>query len=297
MKFPKHYLAAVSAFIIWGFMSFGLKPLSGYASLDILFYRIFLCVVLMLTINLGFRRQTLLETKKSFMAMPFAKRKNLIILTVLSAMLLTANWFFFIYVMNHISVKTASFAYMVCPIITTVFAYFILKEKLTKMQWAAVALSLFSCALLSFGHLMDIFYSLIIASTYALYLIIQKKINSIDKFLLLSVQMIITAVILLPFYPAYSHEVPVAPSFYVYILIIAVMFTIVPLFLNLYSLKRISSSTVGILIYINPLINFFLAQFYYKETISLFQILAYSLIVVSIAVFNAGNFLKPKTAA
>lgn len=296
MKLTKYYIAAISAFIIWGFFSLALKPLHHYPSLDILFYRVFLCVILMLIISLGFRKKTVSETKTYFKSLSLKEKRNLTLLTIGGAMLLTANWFIFIYVMNHISVKAASFAYLVCPIITTVFAYIILKDQLTKIQWGAVGLSIFSCVLLGYGHFQDVFYSLIVAATYALYLVIQKRNTQIDKFLLLTIQLVITAVVLLPFYPFYSGEIPTEISFYVYLLIIAVVFTIIPLFLNLYALKAVNSSTVGILLYINPLINFFLALFYYKEPISALQILAYSMILISIVIFNYKVLLYKKTS-
>ncbi|MDD3004153.1 EamA family transporter [Flavobacterium sp.] len=297
MKLTKYYIAAISAFIIWGFFSLALKPLHHYPSLDILFYRVFLCVLLMLIISLGFRKKTISETRTYFMSLSLKEKRNLTLLTIGGSVLLTANWFIFIYVMNHISVKAASFAYLVCPIITTVFAYLILKDPLTKTQWSAVGLSLFSCFLLGYGHFQDVFYSLIVAATYALYLVIQKRNTQIDKFLLLTIQLIITAIVLLPFYPFYSGSIPEAPSFYVYLLIIAVVFTIVPLFLNLYALKEVNSSTVGILLYINPLINFFMAVFYYKEPISAFQIVAYTLILISIIIFNYKILIHKKTAS
>lgn len=294
MKLPKHYLAAVTAFTIWGFFSFGLKPLHEYPSLDILFYRVFTCAILMIVFNFLFRKKILMENKQDFLKMPKPERKNLILLIVGSSLLLCANWFFFIYVMNHISVKAASFAYLVCPILTTVFAYFILKEKLTKVQWAAVFLSITSCVLLSYNNANDIIYSLIVAATYAMYLVLQKRIGAIDRFLLLTLQISITALILLPFYPFYSGTVPTSVTFYSYILIIAVVYTIIPMLLNLFALKGINSSTVGILIYINPLIAFTLAIVYYKEDITITQILAYSLIFVSIVIFNIGSYLKMK---
>ncbi|RZK11400.1 MAG: EamA family transporter [Flavobacterium sp.] len=295
MKLTKYYLAAVLAFVIWGFFSLALKPLHDYPSLNILFYRVFLCVVLMLIISLGFRRKTISETAVYFKSLARKQKRNLLLLTLGGAMLLTANWFLFIYVMNHISVKAASFAYLVCPILTTVFAFLILEEKLSKIQWTAVGLSLFSCILLGYGHFEDVFYSLIVAATYALYLVIQKRNTAIDKFFLLTIQLVFTAIVLLPFYPFYKGEIPTDISFYLYILIIAVVFTIVPLFLNLYALKRINSSTVGILLYINPIITFLLALFYYKESITVFQIVAYSLILLSIIIFNAKLFVKSKS--
>lgn len=208
--------------------------------------------------------------------------------------LLTGNWFFFIYAMNHISVKATSLAYLVCPILTAVLAGVILKEKLNKWQWAAVALSAFSCMLLSFNSLLDLFYSIITAFTYALYLVSQRRNTQLDKFLALSIQIVFSALLLLPFFPVYSGPVPQEQFFYISILVIAVAFTIVPLFLNLYALKGINSSTVGMLLYINPVIAFSLAVFRYHEEINLLQVLAYALILVSIVVFNGNLLVRTK---
>src|SRR6202040_3764777 len=128
-------------------------------------------------------------------------------------------------------------------IMTTVLAYFLLQEKLSKWQWAAVTLSIFSCLLLSFNNLLDTLYSLIVALSYALYLVSQRKNNELDKFLLLTFQVIFSALLLLPFYPHYSGPLPVSAFFYDSILLIAIFFTIIPLFLNLYALKGVNSST------------------------------------------------------
>lgn len=286
MKLSKYYTAAISAFLIWGFFSLALKPLHHYASLDILFYRIFFCAVIMIGINLIFRYSVLKENLAVFKAMESGQKRRIVYLTLGGGLLLTANWFVFIYVLNHISIKAASFAYLVCPILTTVLAYLILKEKLSRWQWVAVALSAFSCILLSFNSLRDIVYSLIIAGSYALYLVSQRKNTGIDKFLILSIQLIFAALVLLPFYPAFSGNLPTEPMFYWLILIIAVAFTIIPLYLNLYALQGVTSSMMGILLYINPLINFILAIFYFNEPVNSFQMTGYAIIFLSILIFN-----------
>jgi len=296
MKLPKYYLAAVTAFIIWGFFSFGLKPLHSFPSLDILFYRVFTCVVLMLVINLAFRRKKISETRIAFKALTKTQQHNQWLLIIGSSVLLTANWGLFIFVMNHISVKAASFAYLVCPILTTVLAFLILKEKLTKLQWLAVLISITSCVILAYNSLHDAMFSIMVAATYAFYLVLQKRIIMPDRFILLTLQIAIVGLILLPFYPAYSGTVPTEAKFYLYILLVATLFTIVPMFLNLFAMKGINSSTIGILIYLNPLFAFMLAIFYYKEEITLEQILSYSLIVVSIVIFNIGSYLKMRKA-
>lgn len=292
----KYYTASVIAFVIWGMFSFVLKPLHLYPSQDILFYRIFTCVLIMVPINLLIRRKALTENYNYFKTLQKTEKQSFISYTIVSALMLVANWFLFIITMNHISVKAASLAYMVCPILTTVFAYFILKERLTKIQWGAVLISVASCVLLSLGNYEEVIYSTMVAASYALYLVFQKKFTGFDKFVLLSVQLCITGLILLPFYFAFRGPVPQETVFYGYIGLIAVGFTIIPMFLNLFALKGIKSSTLGILMYLNPLIGFGLSAFFYNETISAVQIVAYALIILSIIIFNIGGYLsKDKT--
>lgn len=294
MRSYKYYLIAFLSFVIWGFFSLALKPLHNYPSLDILFYRVFLCAVILLLISLFIRRSVLKQNIAIYKAMPSREQRSILMRTIGGGILLTANWFFFIYVMNHISVKAASFAYLVCPILTTVIAFFVLNEKLNKWQWVAVGLSFVSCLLLSFNNIADVAYSMIVALSYALYLVIQRKNFGVDKFLLLTIQISFSALILLPFYPVYSATVPMEVTFYEFILVIAVLFTILPLYMNLYALQGVNSSTMGIMLYINPLMSFAIALFYFHEPINNFQIAAYSLIFLSILIFNEQHIFGRK---
>lgn len=297
MQINKYYLAAITAFVIWGFFSLALKPIHHYPSLDILFYRVFLSVLIISAINLFLRSDVLLKDLQFVKSQPKSERNKIIRVNVGGGLLLTANWFIFIYVMNHISVKAASFAYLVCPILTTVLAFFILREQLSKWQWIAVGISVLGCVLLSFNSFSDIFYSLIVALTYALYLITQRGNTQIDKFVGLNIQLLTSGLLLLPFYPKFSGPVPVESLFYICLIFIVVLFTIVPLFLNLFALKGVNSSTVGIMLYINPILNFLLAVFYYKEKVTGIQLISYSLILVSIIVFNEKLIFNRKLKA
>lgn len=286
MKKYKYYLAAFSAFFLWGFFSLGLKPIANYPSLDILFYRVFLSTITMTVVNLFFRKKIIQKNWTDFLTMPPQKKKNIVGLSLLGGLILAANWFIFIYVVNHVSVNAGSLAYLICPILTTVFAYFLLHEKLTKWQWLAVCISTLGCSILSLNHFQDIFYSMIVAASFALYLVSQRKNNEMDKFIVLNIQLLFISLLILPFYPKFSGAIPTDSLFYVCTFCIVIFFTILPLYLNLYALKGLNSSTVGILMNINPIINFSLAFFYFKEQISLVQMFSYSLILISILVYN-----------
>ncbi|KFC58723.1 hypothetical protein FEM08_24560 [Flavobacterium gilvum] len=249
----------------------------------------------MTAINLVFRKKNIRKNWNTFSVMPLQKKRSIAALTLIGAVILSANWFIFIYVVNHVSVKAGSLAYLICPILTTVFAFFLLHEKLTNWQWLAVSISAFSCVILSANHFQDIFYSLVVATTFALYLVSQRKNSELDKFLILNIQLLFIALLILPFYPKYSGAIPTETLFYLCLFSIVVFFTIVPLFLNLYALKGINSSTVGILMYINQIINFGLAFFYFNEQISLVQLFSYCLILISIIVFNKNIIFEKKS--
>ena len=287
MKTTKYYIAAITAYIIWGFFSLVLKPIHEYASLDILFYRVFSCSFLMLLIIFVFKRKKMIETIAVFRSLSASKKRKNILLNIGGSFFLIANWFTFIYVMNHVSVKATSLAYLVCPILTTLLAYFILHEKLKKTQWLAVSLSVLGCLLLSYADIMDMFFSIIIGFTYACYLVSQRVNKAFDTFIVLTFHITLAALLLLPFYSAYSGPLPTDLKFYLCIETIAILFTIIPLFLNLYALSGINSSTVGMLLNINPMIAFLLANFVYKEKISPLQITAYSIIFIAVLVFNS----------
>jgi len=286
MQFNKYYLSALLSFFIWGFFSLALKPLHDYPSLDILFYRVFYATALLMIINLFFRKEKLKKDLEVFKSLAKEEKYKTFFLTVLGGFLLIFNWFLFMYAVNHVSLKSASFAYLICPIITTILAFFILKENLSKWQWFSVVLCLISCGILSYGDITDLIYSLVIAVSFALYLISQRKNNQFDRFVVLTVQMVIASLVIIPFFPFYSGDTPSESLFYILMIVIVVLFTIIPLFLNLYALKGMNSSAVGILMYTNPLINFLLAIFYFHEAINQVQIVSYSLILISVVIFN-----------
>jgi chloramphenicol-sensitive protein RarD len=292
MQIDKYFLSALTSFFIWGFFSLALKPLHNYPSLDILFYRIFYATILLFCINFIFRKKIVKENSAIFLKMEKKEQTKFLFLTIIGGFLLIVNWFLFMYSVNHVSLKSASFAYLICPIITTVLAFFILKESISKWQWFSVFLFVISCLILSYGDLTGLIYSMIIAVSFALYLISQRKNNQFDKFLILTVQMVIASIVIIPFFPFYSGKTPSEPIFYVLMIVIVVLFTIIPLFLNLFALKGMNSSAVGILMYTNPLIHFFLALFYFNEAINKPQIFSYVLILIAVLIFNERFFRR-----
>jgi len=286
MNVTKYYVAVISAFTIWGFFSVVLKSLDDFPAFDILSYRSVLSASIMMVISLFLRPKMLKKNKDLFLSFSKSTRYRILGINMLSGLFLALNWYIYIYVMNNVSVSATSLAYLICPILTMVLAYIILKEKLFKLQWFSVILSLIGCLLLSIGNFMDLFYSMIIAFSYAIYLVLQRKNQELDRFIVLTAQLFFAVILLFPFFMTYEFSTVKTPFFYGMIILIAVVFTIIPMFLNIYALKGLPSSVVGVFIYLNPIINFFLAVFYFNEEVSTLKALSYILIFITIVIFN-----------
>ncbi|WP_068596595.1 EamA family transporter [Vaginella massiliensis] len=292
MKQSNYFFAALLTYFMWGFFSFGLRPISDYPSMDILYYRLFFSTVLLLLVGFGFRKKRLRQDLQLFRAQEVKVQRQMIYRLVGGSLVLMSNWLVFIYVMNHVSVQTASLSYLICPIVTTLLSVLILKEKISSAKWFAIGLSTLACAIMSLGHFRELYFSLFVALSFATYIIVQKRLSIFDSFNLLMLQLSVVSIILLPFYFWFSGPFPTEIRFFKSIALVVLLFTTIPMILNNFALKGIDSSTVGILIYINPIINFLLAVFYYKEQVSTAQIVAYSLIFVSIIIFNAKFLFK-----
>ena len=268
-------------------MSIPLRNIKGFPPQEILYYRIFISIILVWGTILLFRRQALKKDIRHIKSLGRDNKAKILLLTMLSAILITGNWFTYIYAVNSVSLKAAAFAYMVCPLLTALCGFLILKENLTKTKIIALIVAFISIALLATGSLKEVLWAILIAAFYAIYVIVLKVIKDVDKFNFLGIQLVLSGLLMFPFYLYNSASFPTDAFFWTHIILIAVVFTIIPLFLNSYALLGMPSSALGILIYLNPIVAFGVAFFYFREPIDVHQLFAYLLLLLSIVIFNA----------
>lgn len=279
-------MAALSANVIWGFISIPLRLIKSYDADQILYYRIIVSFLISGLVVLAF------NTKKLKVDIAYLKEikgkdfSNLAILIVVSGVFITLNWFTYIYVVNSINLKSAAFAYMVCPLITALGGFVLLKEDLTRLKVISIVIAVISIVILATGSIEEVLWSVITATFYAFFLIIQRKIQSIDKLNMLAFQMVVALCLIAPLFVVFPQPFPMELSFWINIVVIASLFTVLPLLLSLIALTSLPSSTVGILIYINPVVSFSVAFFYFDEHIKTNQLFAYGLLVCAVVIFN-----------
>lgn len=279
-------IAALSANIIWGFVSIPFRLIRNYDAEQILYYRIIISFIISIAVVLLFNRPKLKTDIAYFKSLNQRSFNNLVLLIVISGVFITLNWFSYIYVVNNINLKSAAFAYMVCPLITALGGYYLLKEELGRLKLVAIAIAVVSILFLATGKLHEVIWSVIMAAFYAFFLIIQRKIQSIDRVNMLAFQMAIALFLVFPLFFVYPQPIPTDGFFWINIFLISTVFTVFPLFLSLIALNSLPSSTVGILIYINPVVAFSVAFFYFDESVQANQLLAYLLLICAVIIFN-----------
>lgn len=282
----KHYASAIIAFLIWGFFPLVLRAVNTHPAGEILYFRILFSLIILIVIITAFMRRKSNENWKQFASLHPSTQRSIIILTLLGGMLLTINWLTFIYVVNEINIKTASFSYLICPVMTAGLGYLLLREKMVPIQWFAIFLCALSCVLMGINNVTELGYSLLIALTYALYLITQRRNQGFNRLIVLGIQVLFAFIVMSFFFKQLVGTVVIDLPFYMVVACIALFFTVLPLFLNLYALNKINAATIGILMYINPLINFLLAFFVVHETASTIQMVGYTVIAMALIIFN-----------
>ncbi|MCC2546091.1 EamA family transporter [Hymenobacter sp. BT175] len=290
MSLSRYHLAALTSSLIFGFFPIPLRLLGDYPSGQILFFRVLLSLVLLIVLHVIGRRAEVRRTWQQWQAAPRAERRRVGGSAVLSGMLLATNWLAFIYVLNHVSVQAGSFAYLICPVITTLLGFSLLGEKLKPIQWLAIGVSLLGCAMLGSGALRPFLMGLGIATTWGFYLITQRQLKSYDSLVLLTVQLAVAATIIFPL--ASVLEVNPAAGFadshfMLVMVLLSLGFTVLPLFLNMTALGVLPSGTVGVLLYASPLTSFLLAFLYFGEQAAPAELLAYAVILASIVLYSA----------
>ena len=292
MKSKSRYLfAAFLSVAIWGFFAIPLRNLKAFPSEEILYYRIFTSLIVIWIAILLFRRKYLKKDVVYFKSVSLREKKIIFWQIVGATVLLVLNWYTFIYAINNVSIKSGAFAYMVCPLITAFGGYLILKETLSKIQLISLAIAFVSIAMLATGSLIEVIWSVVIAALYAFYLIIQRKMQHLDKLNVLALQITLAVILMMPFYLNHHDSLPDSAWFWWHIIIIAALFTVIPLFLSLYALIGIPSSTLGVIIYLNPIIAFTVAILYFNEQIDIHQLFSYFLLLFAVFLFN-WNLIK-----
>jgi len=273
------FLFGLGAYGLWGVLPAYFKQIPNVPPVDVVAHRVLWSTPLLLLLLLGTRRMP---------AMVDAMRqKRTLGLLTLTALLIAVNWLLYIYAIVNGHILAGSLGYYLNPLANVLLGRFVLKERLTWLQWAAVALAVAGISALAAAALDQLWISLGLCISFACYGLL-RKIAPVDS----AVGLTIETSLLLPFAMAWLAWGVAAgqPSFGTsthdtLLLLAAGLVTTVPLLLFTAAAKALPYSTLGMLQFIAPTLQFLLAVGIYGERFTIAHGIAFGAIWTALAIY------------
>ena len=289
----KSLIAILICYFSWGLFPIYFKLLKNIDAYEVLTMRVLCSFIFMFLVVAAAKNKNAIFTELSNLW----KDKKAFLLLVLASFLITGNWLTYIIAVNTNHVLEASFGYYLNPIVTIILAVVFLKEKLTRTQTIA-------CLCVG-GSLLYLFISLgslpwisiMLALTFGLYSLCNKKILLSPKASLFIETAIVSPIALMYIsYLASNNAITLhkfGPTTLIYVLLSGVV-TAVPLMLFAKGATDIPLYILGILQYLPPTMQFFIGIFVYGEALSIQKLISFSIIWVAVAVFCYSAIISMK---
>ncbi len=222
----------------------------------------------------------------------------------IAALMVSINWFFFIYAVQVGKVAQSSLGYYIFPLVAVMLGAVFLGEKLKPAQWFAVGLATVAVLLLSIGVGEIPYISLILAGTFGLYGLIKKPLTIGPMRSVFWEVMLLAPLALIWLFGAHMFDWQgVAGRSGGYfgssvgisgLLILSGVLTGFPLILMAYAMERLKLATVGLVQYINPTLQFLLATMVFMEPFSRTHMMAFALIWTGLAIYSYNALRQDK---
>jgi chloramphenicol-sensitive protein RarD len=274
-------LYASAAYIAWGLFPLYFKALQDIPPIEILLHR--------MVWSLVFCMLVLAWRKKWGWLSRLRREPKILAASAASAVLLSTNWFIYIWATNNGHVLDASLGYFITPLVNVFLGFLILRERMRVGQWSAFALAMCGVAWLTWqtGHLPWI--GLMLAATFGTYGLLRKTavLETLEGF---SVE----TMTLFPFALGYLIVLTIdhhnaflsAPPSSQWLLVAAGPITAIPLLMFSAGVRRIPLSLLGFLQYIAPSLQFLLGVWLYHEPLSSDRLIGFALIWLALALYS-----------
>lgn len=273
-------MLGVGAYLIWGILPIFFKTIGHVGAVEIVAHRIAWSLLFLAIL-------ATLWSKWPGIRAALTNSRVLMTLTV-TAILIGANWLIWIYAVVSGHVLEGSLGYYLNPLVNVLMGVFLLKEKLTRAQIAAVFLAAAGVAILAAGASGAIWISLSLAFSFATYGYL-RKVAPVDPIEGLTIETALLTPLALGFIlwlQSRGESAFLAGSVSTDVLLfLAGTITAVPLLLFTAAARRLPYSTLGFLQYIAPSMQFALAVLVYGERFTLAHAICFGAIWTALAIF------------
>ena len=274
----------LAAYVLWGILPVYWKALELVSPFEILSSRfMWSCVFVFLLII--FQKKWPLFAKEVKQVFSNVKTGAAM---VAAGITISFNWGTFIWAVNNGHIVETSMGYYINPLVSILFAVVFLRERLDKMQLAAITCAFIGVASMvySFGKIPWV--SLTLAFTFALYGLLKKilPVSALTSIMLET--LLITPLALVYEYSLWQQGVSFYASENLQVIMMltgAGVVTAIPLLLFTAGARLLPLKIIGFLQYVSPTLTLLIGVFVYNEAFTASHLLAFGWIWAALLLF------------
>ena len=282
------FVLGLTAYALWGVLPLYFKAIKAIPPVDIVAHRVLWSLpflAALIAISKGWAR----------IRAALAGRRTVAVLA-LTAALIGGNWLLYVYAVNSGHILAASFGYYLNPLANVLIGRFVLHERLNRLQWTAVAIAGAGISVLAAGALGQLWISLTLCGSFALYGLLRKVVSA-DALTGLAIE----TALLFPLAIAWLgwRAAAGAPVFgsnvgLTGLLLLAGVVSTTPLILFTAAARRLPYSTLGMLQFVAPTLQFLLAVALYGEPFTIAHAIAFPVIWIALGLYVIALLRSPK---
>ncbi len=218
-----------------------------------------------------------------------ARDRRLMVILTFASITIALNWGGFIYGVTNGHVVETSLGYFINPLVTVLLGVFVLKETLRPAQWGAIGIGGLAVVVLSIGYGRLPWIALLVAFSFATYGFLKKKANlgafeglGMETAILFPVAVAFLVVLQVRGDLTFGHDGPGNAA----LLVGTGVVTAIPLLLFGAAATRLTLTTIGILQYLGPIIQFITGLTIFDETMTTERWIGFILVWIALVIFT-----------
>jgi len=269
-------ILGIGAYVIWGILPLYLRLLHGVPAPQILAHRVVWSLLLLGVIVVALRRVGAIRA---------AARSRTLLWLCASAGLIAVNWLVYIWSVGNGHVLEASLGYFINPLVNVALAVAVLGEKVRRWQAVAIGIAAAGVLVMAVSGGSALWISITLALSFGTYGLIRKMI-AIDALGGLTVETLLLAPLCLIVILTAGSDAAFGDDFRIdVLLILAGAVTAAPLLMFSAAARKLRYTTMGLLQYIAPTLQFLQAVLLFGEPLRPVHLVTFGLIWIGCAVY------------
>ncbi len=279
----------VACYLIWGLFPLFWPLLEPAGAVEILAHRVVWSLVFVLGVLAVQRNWSWLR--------PLLSDRASLTRLGLAAVLIAGNWCLYIWGVNNNHVVETSLGYFIMPVVTVLVGVLVLQERLRRLQWAAIGLGAFAVVVLAVDYGRPPWIALTLACSFGTYGLLKKRaaVGAVEGLVVetgLLAPLAVGYLLVLQAQQVGTFTTQGAP--HTALLVGTGVITALPLLLFGAAAPRVRLTTIGLLQYVAPVLQFLLGLIVFDESMTAARWVGFGLIWAALAIVTVGGVMSAR---